>query len=224
MLKRWSPLSKMHGSDFIGTCQSFEYLLLSMWSSQHFSIIRYFVGCCCRCWCPGRMVCRWLPPLFLGVQIDGDDEPIETQHLGEDKNEDHADEEPGLLRGATDASITDDTDGVACRQTRETNWKPRSQVHEAPERQDMKKILSRMNTMDLWCSPTTNHYLLVKCVFWAHTSWCKLACNEDGNNHPVDGDDPRHDHLQGREVKIQYILARVRVSFRISWGKVCSPE
>ena len=95
------------------------------------------------------MVCRWLPSLFLGVQIDGDDEPVETQHLSEDKDEDHADEEPGLLCGATDTSITNNADGVACRQTRETNWKPGSQVHEAPEREDMKKIPSRIDTMDL---------------------------------------------------------------------------
>ena len=78
------------------------------------------------------MVCRWLPSLFLGVQIDGDDEPVETQHLGEDKNEDHADEEPGLLCGATDASITDDADGVAGRQSGQTYCQTRTQMQEAP--------------------------------------------------------------------------------------------
>ena len=78
------------------------------------------------------MVCRWLPYLFLGVQIDGDDEPVETQHLGEDKDEDHADEEPGLLGGATDTSITDDADGVACRQGGQTHCQTRTQMQEAP--------------------------------------------------------------------------------------------
>lgn len=51
-------------------------------------------------------VCR-----SLGVHEQCYDQTVETQHFGENENQDHADEETGLLSCATDTSITDDTDG-----------------------------------------------------------------------------------------------------------------
>ena len=78
------------------------------------------------------MFCRRLPSLFLGVQVDGDNEPVEPKHLGEDENEDHSDEEPWLLRCASYTSVTDDSDGITCRQPRETHRKPCTQMHKTP--------------------------------------------------------------------------------------------
>lgn len=48
---------------------------------------------------------------LLGVQVDGDDQAVETQHFSENQNQDHADKEARLLRGASYTGITDNADG-----------------------------------------------------------------------------------------------------------------
>lgn len=52
---------------------------------------------------------------LLGVQVDGDDQTVETQHLGKDQYQDHADEETRLLRGASHTGVTDDADSKTGR-------------------------------------------------------------------------------------------------------------
>lgn len=47
----------------------------------------------------------------LCVEIDGDDEPVQTQDLGEDEDQDHSDEETGLLSRASDPRVSHDADG-----------------------------------------------------------------------------------------------------------------
>jgi hypothetical protein len=47
------------------------------------------------------------------VEIDGDDEAVETKDLGENEDEDHADEESRLLGSATDSGVTDNADCIA---------------------------------------------------------------------------------------------------------------
>ena len=42
------------------------------------------------------------------VQVDGDDEAVETEDFCENEDEDHSDEESRLLCGSTDAGIADD--------------------------------------------------------------------------------------------------------------------
>ena len=54
-----------------------------------------------------------------------------TQDFGENKNQNHADEEPWLLRRAAHARITDDTDGETSSQTGETDGKTGTQLNEA---------------------------------------------------------------------------------------------
>lgn len=48
---------------------------------------------------------------LLGVQVNGDNQTVETQYLGEDEDQDHADEESGLLSGSPDTGIADDANG-----------------------------------------------------------------------------------------------------------------
>ena len=62
---------------------------------------------------------------------EGDDETVETQDFGEDKDEDHADEETGLLGGPADAGVSDDPDGEAGSKAGETDGEAGCQVHEA---------------------------------------------------------------------------------------------
>ena len=50
-----------------------------------------------------------------------DDETVETQDLGEDENEDHADIETRLLSCASNARVTDDADRETGRQTRQAD-------------------------------------------------------------------------------------------------------
>jgi len=45
-----------------------------------------------------------------------DNEAVQTQGLGEDEDEDHADEEPWLLGVGPNASIAHDANGQSCRQ------------------------------------------------------------------------------------------------------------
>ena len=46
----------------------------------------------------------------LRVHEQRDNQPVQTQHFRKDEDQDHADEEAGLLRGAADAGVADDAD------------------------------------------------------------------------------------------------------------------
>lgn len=45
----------------------------------------------------------------LGVHEQCYDQPVQTQHFGENEDQNHSDEEFGLLGRATDTSVTDNT-------------------------------------------------------------------------------------------------------------------
>lgn len=70
--------------------------------------------------------------LFRG-QDEGDDEPVETQDLSENQNEDHAHKKPRLLSRAPHASITHNADGEASCQSAEAHTQAGTQVEETPE-------------------------------------------------------------------------------------------
>lgn len=70
--------------------------------------------------------------LFCG-ENESHDEPIQSQHFGKDEDEDHPDEEAGLLGRTSDACVTYDADGKACSQTAQTHTQPCAQVQEAPK-------------------------------------------------------------------------------------------
>lgn len=55
------------------------------------------------------------------VQVDGDDQTVQTQDFGENEDQDHTDEQSGLLGGTADAGVTDDADGETGGQTREAD-------------------------------------------------------------------------------------------------------
>ena len=61
-----------------------------------------------------------------------DDEAVETQHLGEDEYEDHANVEARLLSRAAHARVAHDADGKASRQARQANAQTGAQVVKAP--------------------------------------------------------------------------------------------
>jgi len=69
-----------------------------------------------------------------GRHDESHDEPVETQSLGEDKDEDHADEELGLLGGRAHTRISDDSDGHASRQAAEASGEARTQVAKGREK------------------------------------------------------------------------------------------
>ena len=66
------------------------------------------------------------------VQVDGDDEAVQTQHLGENKNENHSHEQARLLSGSPDAGVADDSDGVASGETGKTDGQAGTEVDKAP--------------------------------------------------------------------------------------------
>lgn len=66
----------------------------------------------------------------LGVHDEGNDEAVKTQNFGENENEDHADEQPWLLSGSSDTSVTDDTDGKSSSEPSKTDGKTGAELDE----------------------------------------------------------------------------------------------
>jgi hypothetical protein len=52
----------------------------------------------------------------FGVHEKGNNESVKSQDFGKNENQDHADEQPRLLSGSADTSVTDDTDSETCPQ------------------------------------------------------------------------------------------------------------
>ena len=55
----------------------------------------------------------WRQKNLFRVKIDGDDETVQTENLSKNEDEDHADEESGLLSSSSHASVADNADGVS---------------------------------------------------------------------------------------------------------------
>jgi hypothetical protein len=72
---------------------------------------------------------------FSGLRVheQGDDESVKTQDFGENENENHSDEQPGLLSGSSDTSIADNSDGKSSSHTRETDGETGTELNEARE-------------------------------------------------------------------------------------------
>ena len=60
-----------------------------------------------------------------------------TQDFGENENKNHSDEETGLLRGSSDTSITDNTNGETGSETGETDGQTGTELDEAREEGDI---------------------------------------------------------------------------------------
>jgi hypothetical protein len=93
------------------------------------------------------------PALIVSYRLGSAPRPeltVQTQHLGENEDEDlrsrehllrtifrvgtyHADEETRLLRSSTDTSVTNDADGEASRETREADRETCAELDEAVE-------------------------------------------------------------------------------------------
>lgn len=69
--------------------------------------------------------------LFRG-QDESNNEPIETQDLSKNQDEDHAHKKPWLLSCAPHTRITDDADRKACRQPAQAHAQPSSELEETP--------------------------------------------------------------------------------------------
>merc|ERR1719186_2471886 len=55
--------------------------------------------------------------LFLGIQVDGHDESIQSQNLSENQNQDHSHEKPGLLRCPSDPGISHNPNSIPSSKT-----------------------------------------------------------------------------------------------------------
>lgn len=69
--------------------------------------------------------------LRLRVHDESDDEAVQTENFGEDEDEDHADEESGLLGGTPHTGVADDTNGESGSKTSETDSKTGTELDEA---------------------------------------------------------------------------------------------
>lgn len=69
---------------------------------------------------------------LFGVQVDGNNESVKTQHLSENEDQNHSHKETGLLGRASDTGIADDTYGKSGGQPAETYGEPRAQVDKPP--------------------------------------------------------------------------------------------
>ena len=69
---------------------------------------------------------------LFGGKDEWHDQAIETQHLREDEDQNHAHIESRLLGSAAHTGVTNNSNGKASRQTREANAQTRAQMHKAP--------------------------------------------------------------------------------------------
>jgi hypothetical protein len=69
----------------------------------------------------------------LCVHEQGNDESVETQDFGENENENHSDEQPGLLGSSADTSVTDNSDGETSSHTGETDSETSTELDEVGE-------------------------------------------------------------------------------------------
>ena len=63
---------------------------------------------------------------IFGIHKDSNDEPVQTENLCEDEDEDHPHEESGLLGGAAHPGLPRYADRVAGRQARQAHRQTRS--------------------------------------------------------------------------------------------------
>ena len=89
----------------------------------------------------------------LGEEEQRDDEAVEAEHFGEDQDENHADEQTRLLRGAADARVADDADREARRQSRQAHTQAGAQLPEVParERNEITRHLTQYEYMYSYC-------------------------------------------------------------------------
>lgn len=90
------------------------FFLLQHNSSRGALLVFFLLQATCLAWSRGSNAAT---DRLLGVQVNGDDQTVETQYLGEDEDQDHADEESGLLSGSPDTGITDDANSESGGQT-----------------------------------------------------------------------------------------------------------
>jgi hypothetical protein len=69
----------------------------------------------------------------LSVHEQGNNETVETQDFGENENQNHSDEQPGLLGSSAHTGITDNSDGETSSHTRETNGETGAELDEVGE-------------------------------------------------------------------------------------------
>jgi hypothetical protein len=69
----------------------------------------------------------------LGVHEKGNDESVKTQNFGENENQDHSDEQPGLLGSSAHTSITDDSNGETSSHTGKTDGETSTELDEVGE-------------------------------------------------------------------------------------------
>ena len=69
--------------------------------------------------------------LGVGVQNEGNDETVQTQHLSENENQNHSDEEPGLLGSSTNTSISNNADSEPSGKTGKPDTETGTHVNES---------------------------------------------------------------------------------------------
>jgi hypothetical protein len=100
----------------MGKLKRTKIIELGGWGENH----RQYIFCCL------------LVSLIFRVQVNSDDEAVETEDLGENEDEDHADEEAGLLGRAAHAGVADDADGVAGSEAGQADSQAGTQMNEPP--------------------------------------------------------------------------------------------
>lgn len=82
------------------------------------------------------------------VQVDGDDQTVQTQDFSENEDQNHTDEQSGLLGSTTDTGITDDTDGETGGQTGESYSQTSTEMDEALVQRVLRGRIQRTGDKD----------------------------------------------------------------------------
>jgi hypothetical protein len=70
----------------------------------------------------------------LGVHEQGNNESVKTQDFGENENENHSDEQPGLLGSSSYTSIAHDSNGETSSHARQTDGETGTELDEIGEK------------------------------------------------------------------------------------------
>jgi hypothetical protein len=68
--------------------------------------------------------------LGVGVQNEGNDETVKTQDLSENQDQNHSDEEPGLLGSSTHTGISNNTDSKTGGKSSKSDTETSTHVNE----------------------------------------------------------------------------------------------
>ena len=92
-----------------------------------------------------------------GVENQRNNQPVETQHLGENEDKDHTNVQTGLLRSTAHTSITDNANGETGSKTSEADRETGTELDETGVERHGRLDWRSAHTLDTYCHRRQAH-------------------------------------------------------------------